>query len=553
MYTAEKSQFPPDFGSKLCIHIPRSRYFQVPEWAAEMPVEWQQQIQEGRQKERDVIMDAFEEEKAKREVALLTEMDEEATQAESTDAPLEPDDLTIGMDLEDLDLDALQVTGVSSAGANVVDVDVLAEAYAVDIAVLMAARQVKREDDIAVLEQNQPERQAALVLALTAAGASEGAAKEIASEQLAAEHGGVRERVQLDQRIDDEGARLMALAKAQFDAAMVAVASKEEAQALKDEQDRLAGSYEADLLKCKTELGEKRGVEREALLARLEAKKAALMLKEKETLEAEGAAEAAAALALAAALEQEQTNLKREAIREKLKMNRELADASADLHAAAEKKFADAMEAAQAKEEQADIKAESDRLHAAHDEELEALRSEMDAKKQGQKQALATRLANKKAESALRKAALLAEQSAVAAVAAAASAALLDSEDAAEEGEAVGSETAEAEATPEDTALAAKKARQAKRRKQLAAKKSARQKQLNQEMYELERSFEQLAASSTEATLAEEGEPAAGTQPDLLLAACGMRVAACCLRVAACYMLIATFRVTSPHLLQILT
>jgi hypothetical protein len=506
----------------------QAEYFQVPEWAAEMPVEWQQQVQENKQKERAVIMEAFDAEKQKREAALAQEMAaaEAAAMAGGDDdagddagavaaAAAAGDDV---LELEELDLETLLgVTGESHrASPSETDVDVLTEAYTGDLEEIMTPRQQQREAALATMEAGQPEREAALVAALTSAGASPAVAAAIAKEQAVAEQEGARERVQLDKRIDDEATRLMALAKAQFDAAMAAVAAKEEAALLREEQDRLAAAYEADVLKTKGELGEKRGREREALMARLEAKKAALLAKEKEMLEAEGAAAAAEALAVAAALEAEQSALKREAIQEKLKMNRELASASLDLHTDAEAKFAAAMAAAAEKQEQADIKEESDRLHAEHDAELLQIKSTMSEKKASQKEALQQRLAAKRAEAAAKKAAMLAEASAEAAAAAAASAALLEAKDnetlAPEEVEAAQA-AAEAE-TPEAKAAAAKKARQAKKRKELAARKAEKQKALDAELYKLERNFERLAASSTDAALAEEDAPAAAADVD---------------------------------------
>lgn len=348
----------------------QAEYFQVPEWAAEMPVEWQQQIQENKQKERQVIMQAFEAEKQKQEAALAEEMEA----AEKAALNGDDDGLEAGattetgdLDLEDMDIEQLTVTGVSSAGADETDVDVLAEAYKSDIEQLMAPRQQQREAELASMEANQPEREAALVAALTAAGASPAAAAEIAKQQATIEQEGARERVQLEKRMDDEAAGLMAMAKAQFDAAMAAIAAKEEAATLREEQDKLAAAYEGDLLKAKEELGEKRGEQREALLARLAAKKATLLAKEKETLEAEGAAAAAEALALTAALEAEQSALQRETIREKLKMKRELASSYQDGRAEAEAQFAAAMTAVAEKQDKAEMKEESDRLHAEHD------------------------------------------------------------------------------------------------------------------------------------------------------------------------------------------
>ena len=124
----------------------------------------------------------------------------------------------------------LGVTGESHrASPSETDVDVLTEAYTGDLEEIMTPRQQQREAALATMEAGQPEREAALVAALTSAGASPAVAAAIAKEQAVAEQEGARERVQLDKRIDDEATRLMALAKAQFDAAMAAVAAKEEA------------------------------------------------------------------------------------------------------------------------------------------------------------------------------------------------------------------------------------------------------------------------------------------------------------------------------------
>ena len=65
---------------------------------------------------------------------------------------------------------------------------------------------------------------------------------------------------------------------------------------------------------------------------------------------------------------QEHLSKCREAIREQLKMRRELASGYEDAHAESEAKFAAAMAAVAEKQDQAEMKAESDRLHAEHDQ-----------------------------------------------------------------------------------------------------------------------------------------------------------------------------------------
>ena len=65
----------------------QSAYFQVPEWAAAMPVEMQQIVQEDKQNERKLLMVMAAKEKIKRMAALAALEAKEAKEAEEAGDP----------------------------------------------------------------------------------------------------------------------------------------------------------------------------------------------------------------------------------------------------------------------------------------------------------------------------------------------------------------------------------------------------------------------------------------------------------------------------------
>lgn len=152
----------------------------------------------------------------------------------------------------------------------------------------------------------------------------------------------------------------------------------------------LVAEHDADVVKTKLELIEKRGAEHDALMARVAEKRAAQLVKAKERLAAEGATQAVEAMDAAAARAAEREALQREELREELNLEKELEQAAAARRAEARANHVTALSAAGAAEESA-------RLTAQHEEEMELVHQEMDKKKASQKEALQARLAAKRA------------------------------------------------------------------------------------------------------------------------------------------------------------
>ena len=99
-----------------------------------------------------------------------------------------------------------------------------------------------------------------------------------------------QEQLALGQRLDDVEARAMAAAKAQFEAAYMAVRLRSQART---HSDHLASEYEQDIASVRTDLDDKRAVQSAALASRLEERRSAMRLKQ-EALLAEAGVEPAA-------------------------------------------------------------------------------------------------------------------------------------------------------------------------------------------------------------------------------------------------------------------
>lgn len=155
-------------------------------------------------------------------------------------------------------------------------------------------------------------------------------------------------------------------------------------------EQQLVAEHDADVVKAKIELIEKRGAEHDALMARLAEKRAARLVKAKKRLADEGATEAAEALDAAAARAAERVTLAREELREELNLERELEQTAAARRAEARANHLSALNQEGAVEE-------SVRLTAQHEQEMEQIQQEMSKKKATQKEALQARLAAKRA------------------------------------------------------------------------------------------------------------------------------------------------------------
>ena len=173
-------------------------------------------------------------------------------------------------------------------------VQALTEAYEADIKTsVMEPRQKQRAGDLQ--KRRKPgsfyRRQSRQLLE---AGAGEELVENIVQEEQEMEGQMQQEELALGQRLDDVEARAMAAAKAQFEAAYMAVRLRSQART---HSDHLASEYEQDIASVRTDLDDKRAVQSAALASRLEERRSAMRLKQEALLAEAGVEPAALVLA----------------------------------------------------------------------------------------------------------------------------------------------------------------------------------------------------------------------------------------------------------------